>query len=257
MAIDEQMSKKQRCLFWGNVHFPFIFFILISTSGCVSLVKKSPTFDAHIGRTKIIAVMPADIEVYQLTAGGVRELMDEWSDTAKKLTQEALEKHLAARYGFDIKFIDEQWLKEHQKELWDVNSGLYGAIAASALAHAYPGANTFPDKLKNFDYTLGQDVRALANACQADALLFIHGLDYEATAGRTALFWWNVVMGAATGVAVLPMNPTFMTMGLVDGTTGGVEWFIANPPESEYSFRNPSHMNDLIEWMTRDFLTKK
>ncbi len=230
---------------------------VVFLSGCTSYVKKSTTFDSNISRTKVIAVMPADIEVYQFSAGGIRELMDEWSDQAKELVRQALEKHFASRYGFEIKFIDEKWLKENDKELWETNRGLYTAVAVSALLHAYPGPNTFPDKIKNFDYTLGEEIQALAKLCGADALLFIHGFDHEATAGRVALFWWNVLMGVATGVTILPTNPSFMAMGLADGTTGEVEWFKINPPETEYSFRNQNHMDSLIEWMTRDFLRKK
>lgn len=201
--------------------------------------------------------MPADIEVYQLSAGGIKELIDEWSETAKRLTRESLQKHFAERYGFNIKFIEEDWLKENHKELWQVNKGLYQAVALSALLHAYPGPNTFPSKVKNFDYTLGKEIQTLAQACGADALLFIHGIDHEATAGRVALFWWNVLMGVATGVTVLPTNPSFMAMGLVDSKSGDVEWFKVNSPDSEYSFRSPAHMDSLIEWMTRDFLRKK
>lgn len=231
--------------------------ILTTACGCASTARKSPAFDNHISHTKVIAVMPADIQVYQLTAGGVRELMDEWSDAARKLMQETLRKHLAGRYGFEIKFVEEDWLRQNHKDLWERNRGLYGAVADSALVHAYPGENAFPPKLKNFDYTLGDEMRPLSEACGADALLFIRGIDHEATAGRAALFWWNLVLGAATGVTVIPLNPTFVTVGLVDGASGEVEWFIVNPPGSEYSLRNPSHMNHLIEWMTRDFLTKR
>ena len=53
-----------------------VFVLLISLSGCATFIKQSPDFDAAISRTKTIAVMPADIEVYQLSAGGVRELME-------------------------------------------------------------------------------------------------------------------------------------------------------------------------------------
>lgn len=238
-------------------HLRILITIVFFISGCASYVKKSPTFDESIKKTKTIAVLPADIEVYQLTAGGVRELIDEWSSQSKALVRDALERFLGSRFGFEIKSIDEDWLKKNHKELWVANRSLYNAVSLSALLHAYPGPNTFPAKLKNFDYTLGHEVKKLSEVCHADALLFVHGIDHEATAGRVALFWWNLLMGAATGVTILPINPSFMTVGLVDADTGNLEWFKISPPDTEYSFRNKQHIDSLIEWMTRDFLRKK
>ena len=243
--------------FMSHLKFVLILFFTLFLSSCVSLVKKSPTFDADIAQVKTIAVLPADIEVYQLSAGGVRELIDEWSDKAKADTADALKKHLAERYGFQIKFIDEQWLKDNHKEAWNDNLALYNAVAYSALLHAYPGDNTFPDKMKNFDYTLGQEIQDLAKICEADALLFVYGVDHEATAGRTALLVWNLLMGAATGITIIPTNPTSMSMGLVDGKAGDMTWFKVSAPGQEYSFRNEKHMDVLIEWFTKDFLSKK
>lgn len=225
--------------------------------GCTSMLKKSPDFDAAISKVKTIAIMPPDIDVFQLSAGGVQELMDEWSDQAKELTRQSLEKHLGSRYQFQIKFIDKDWIKTNHKGLWEKNRALYNAVSTSAMIHAYPGVNAFDYKVNNFDYTLGEEVGELAKVCEADALLFVRGFDNEATAGRTALLVWDVLIGAATGVMIIPTNPSHMDMGLVDAATGNVEWFKISPPEAEYSFRNKGHVDTLVEWLTRDFLSKK
>ncbi len=234
----------------------FLFFIL-TVSGCATYVKKSPAFDTAIKEIKTIAVMPPDIEVYQLSAGGVRELMDEWSDTAQALFRKSLEKNLADRFGYKVKFIDKEWLKANYKELWNENKALYQAVAISALMHAYPGELSFPDKTKSFDYTLGQELSQLAKVCQADALLFVQGVDHEATAGRTALLVWNLVMAGFTGVSIIPVTPSNMNMGLADAKTGALAWFKITAHDAEYSFRNEQHVNILVEWFTRDFLQKK
>ena len=234
-----------------------IFIGIFLLSGCASYIKKSLDFNERIAQVKTIAVLPPDIEVYSLTAGGVKELIDEWTDASKALVRDALKKHFGERLGFQIKFIEEPWLKAEHKEPWEANRALYDAVSLATLIHAYPGVNAFPDKLVNYDYTLGKDVKALADACGADALLFVRGVDHEATAGRTALLVWNILMSAATGVTIIPTNPSFMSIALVDAQTGDVEWFITGPPENEYSFRSKEHIDGLIEWLTRDFLKKK
>lgn len=201
--------------------------------------------------------MPADIKVYKLTAGGVRELIDEWSETSKKLTQDALQKHLSSRYGFKVKFISEDWLKGSYKECWESNQALYEAISTCALLHAYPGPNCFSSKLNYFDYTLGEEVAELTKICGADAILFVYGVDHEATVGRNILMIWNMFVGAATGVTVIPLNPSIMTIGLVDGASGDVEWFKITPADTEYSFVNKGNIDTLIEWLTRDLISEK
>ncbi len=230
---------------------PVILLFLLLTAGCTGSLRTSPSYPQLITQTKTIAVMPPDIHVYQLTAGGVREEMDEWNQTAKKLIEEKLKKHLAQRFGFEIKFIDEDWLKKNHKETWTANRSLFDAVSTSALQHGYAGSNAFATKLKNFDYTLGQDTKKLADICESDALLFIYGFDHEATLGRTMMSFWSALAG------VYLLNPSLMVMGLVDGKTGDVIWFKISFSESEYSFHNEKSINSLIEWLTRDFLKKK
>jgi len=205
--------------------------------------------------------MPPDIEVYKLTAGGVRELMDEWTDQAKATIQEALKKHLGNRYGFEMKFISRDWLKENHKDLWFAHKALYNAVSLSAYKHAfalgYRGIEPFRTKIKNFDYSLGVEVGELAKACGADALLFIYGYDHIPTAGRSILLFWNIMVGAVTGVTYVPINPSALTAGLVFGETGDLEWFKITPPNAQYNFRNQKNMDYLIEWITRDMLPQK
>ncbi len=181
-------------------------------------------------------------------------MIDEWSDDAKQWIQEALKEHLGSRYSFNIKFIPEDWLKTKHKRLWKDNESLFDSVAYSALLHAYPGVHTFPSKVKNFDYTLGQEFEELARVCEADGILFIRGLDYEATMGRQILNFWNFTIGMALGVIPLSTEPSFMVMGIVDHSTGDVEWFKTSPGDMQYSFKDKEQINSLVEWLTRDFL---
>ncbi len=235
----------------------FQIWVVVLFSGCASLVKTSATYQEALKEMKIIAVMPPDVEVYKLTAGGMRELIDEWTQDSKDYIKEALQKHIGNRFGFEVKFVEEDWLKINHKSLWNNNRSLYSAVAQCALYHAYSGPAAFPAKLKNFDYTLGAEIQPLSQVLGADALLFVYGYDHEATAGRVALIVWRVLLGAASGSMVIPINPSAMFMGLVNGKTGNLEWFKATPAQVEYSFRSQKHMDILIEWITRDLVRKE
>ncbi len=201
--------------------------------------------------------MPPDVKVYKLTAGGMREEMDEWSDQAKAYIKEGLERHLGQSQNVNIKFVDEKWLKDNYKDLWRENRALYNAISLSVFNHAYPGVNAFPTKVKNFDYTLGPEVAELNKVVGGDAMAFIYAYDTQATGGRRALWWLNLTMALATGVYYLPTNPSGMALGLVNGQTGNLEWIKVTPADAEYDFQNPKHIDVLTEWITRDLVKKK
>ena len=229
----------------------------IFLTGCATTVRKSASFDQSVPQIKTIAVMPPDVEVYKITAGGIREMIDEWTATSKVLIEDNLKEYLAQQYGFSMAFIKEETLKEHDEPLWIRTRGLYEAVAISAIKHAFSGIEKFHDKTKNFDYTLGPQIEDLVKFTKADALLFVYAYDHEATFGRKALWWWNLPLSLYTGINLLPGNPSLMVLGLVDGKTGDLIWFKISNPRSEYSFTNPKDMEKLVQWMTRDFMVQK
>ena len=50
-------------------------------AGCaIAPYRAHPQFEERSRTIKTVALLPPDVKVYRLTAGGVRELMDEWSE---------------------------------------------------------------------------------------------------------------------------------------------------------------------------------
>ena len=241
---------------WGHVLkvrvCGLVLLIMSLTIGCASTLRTSPALTQRIKDVKTIAVLPPDIEVYKFTAGGLRELIDEWSDEAKKTVLESLEAELVRR-GFHLKIISQDQLNQKAPGLWRDEEALYQTVAASAYLHAFDFADPFPAKKINFDYTLGSEINELAKLCEADYLLFIYGYDHEATSGRKVLFYWNVILGAATGAINIPTNPSVLSFGFVDGKTGDLHYFKVTPPRKEYSFQDKETMEKLTEWMIEDF----
>jgi hypothetical protein len=228
--------------------YPVLIALLLAftAGGCATAFKTSPTYPQAIKEIRTIAVLPPDVDVYKVTAGGVTEKIDEWSEEAKANIKEALKTHLSQRHDFEIKFIEEDWLKQNHKDVWTANRELYYVVSLSALIHAYTGPEQFPSKKKYFQYTLGEDLKSLAQAVEADAVFFIYGADYEDTGGRVA---FKIFAAVLTGTVLY--NPCMLTMGLVNGKTGDMEWFVVNPAQTEYNFRSKKHIDALVEWETR------
>ncbi|MBF0478870.1 MAG: hypothetical protein HQL26_05250 [Candidatus Omnitrophica bacterium] len=239
-----------------------LFFLMpLLLTGCVSTLRTSPDYTRSIPAIKTIAVMPIDIKVWSLTAGGVKELRDDWSEQANHFVLQALMTNLQSIPGIQVKFINKDWMNSHLNDKWKKNWALYQAVAFSASTHAFANSQyysqPFSTKIKKFDYTLGAEITAISRDLNADAILFVYGFDHEATLGRKASLWWNVFMGAFTGITMIPLNPSFMSLGLVNASNGNLDWYKTTPPDNEYSFRNPHHIEDIIKWLTRDFLTQK
>ena len=233
--------------------------VCLTVSGCTTLYRTSPDFEKAYKEAKTVAVMPLDVNVYLLKAGNTRELIDEWSQEAQGNIAKSLQRHLGEEQKYKVKFIDLSWLKSQNEQLWVDNRALYEAVAGMAVMTSLPKENAlFPTKRAAFDYTLGAQAAELGRLCDADLLLFVNGYDHDSTLGRMALGIFNAtVMAVLTGSYYIPINPSSLSMSLVNAKTGNLEWFKISPAESEYEFRNEQGMDYLIQWMLKELRPKK
>lgn len=204
--------------------------VLLTLNGCsVKSVRQSNQYPLFIQETKVIAIMPPDLYINQITAGKQIELMDEWTDQAKEMITEALKESFGNRNEYEIKFIDKDWLKENHKALWKDYSSLYSTVAKTLMMHAMDqGPHRFPTKKDHFDYTLGVGVSELAQVVGADMLFFIYGEEYYSTKGKMAseFFAFAALAALSGGTAiVLPtVVPDAIYFSVVNGHTGQIEW---------------------------------
>lgn len=229
-----------------------LFLAVVPLAGCATAnFRTSPNYTENIKKIKTIAVMPPDVKMYEITAGGMTQEMDEWSELAKKNITEALKKKLADRYEVKIKFIEEKWLKENKKDAWLANNALYNAVSDSAYTHAFNGLGQFPAKKEIFDYSLGTEIASLSTGLDADALLFVWGVDTQVSAGRAAVEFFQAALAG-----VYYFHTSVLTLGLIDAKTGDLEWIAVPPNAKEYDFRNPKHIEVLVGCLTDTYLKK-
>lgn len=216
-------------------------------SGCATTPYRAhPQFEERLGAGLRVAVMPPDVKVYQITAGEVRERMDEWSETARTNVLAAINKRLTSGGAHTIRKFDPSVSAAAREEFEDAQS-LFRAVALSAALHAYPTPAQLQTKTEHFDYSLGP-LPTLAQASEADALLFVQGLDHVSTSGRVAR---NVVVTilavAATAASGVPLflpssggGVTAIWAGLVDAQTGDVLWFNKHATAGAHDLRDPA-----------------
>jgi hypothetical protein len=196
---------------------------IAALAACASTKQQINTgFKGAESNFKVLLMQP-DIEVGTLTAGGLVEPNQEWTDKARGGVLNALANNSGKRGGQMLKFTDLSVSPDQDKLNNDLEN-LHRAVATSIARHKY-GAETLPTKKDKFDWTLGSDAKALGTQSSADYALFVYGRDSFASGGRVALQAVGM-LGCVVGVCVaVSGGQQFGYASLVDLKSGDVVWF--------------------------------
>jgi hypothetical protein len=196
------------------------FVVIILMSACATTSFKSSPDLTLRRETEKILLMPMDIQLSILTAGGILKPEAAWTINAKKYVVDAIKEKMR-QIGVYLRVpIDEELILDDEKEKQLQLMKLNEAVGNSILVHQYMPAFKLPGKEDRFDWSLGPSSRLLKEKNEADYALFVYLRDSYASAGRVAAF----VVAAAFGVGI-PMGQQVGFASLVDLETGNVVWF--------------------------------
>lgn len=195
---------------------------LAALGACGPMVQRQvPQLDREAASEPTIVVMPLDVELFEVTAGGVREPHAQWTAAALKNMHAALEEQ--AR-DYKVRLLDYQpgrGTPEDQAASLELLK-LHRAVGEAVLLHHYlRPAYELPTKGEKLDWSLGPSVAAIARSQGGSYALFLFLRDSYAGAGRVAM----VVVGALLGVAVVPGGAQVGYASVVDLKTGDIVWF--------------------------------
>ena len=202
-----------------------------------------------------IVLLPARVEMFEVQAGGM-EKMEDWAADAKAHLLASLQDHLKAKASLTLDLIEEGRLAPDQEQALSGMQSMYEAVRQSIVQHTYPGRpdnpvnHLFDHKVDQFDYSLGEDVRALSK--DAHAYLAIQVLDYRRSKGLIALQAGAMIAGALLGVVPVPRGmPTESSLSLIDAETGDILWFYRF--QSAYDVRDRQGADQLLDEAFRSF----
>jgi hypothetical protein len=175
----------------------------------------APDFTALPPQSKIV-VAPPDIELFEVTAGGLPEPRADWSDTARKLTRAELEKRRPS-LGVDTVELDQGSADELSELL-----SLHAAIARSIALHQF-GRVPLPTKNGHLDWSFGDAMKPLQERTGARYALFIWVRDGYSSASRKAVMGLTVILTLGHVVPLGAGQEAYAS--LVDLETGRVLWF--------------------------------
>jgi hypothetical protein len=169
----------------------------------------------QLPRSAKVAVMPVDVELFSLSAGGVAEPRADWTATALGHMSRAMAARVT-RSGLDAVVIDEATADEFAEQI-----GLHAAVARSiALHHGVGGHWALPSKGGLLDWSFDDAMRPLQAKTGARYAVFVWVRDSYASAERKAAMVAMAILGVG-----LSGGAQVGYASLVDLETGRVLWF--------------------------------
>jgi hypothetical protein len=173
----------------------------------------APGFSARTAESRVL-VLPADIELFSISAGGVAEPRADWTDSAQK--------HFAQALAAQRKVLGERvttWDSAQADDYADIVT-LHRAVAEAISIHHNGGMLELATKGKRLDWSLGDAVQPLKERTGADYALFTWLRDSYASTERKMM-----MMGMALIGGILIGGEQVGYASLVDLKTGRVVWF--------------------------------
>lgn len=166
-----------------------------------------------------VLLLPSDVQLFELTAGGALEPKAAWTQTAKANVDAALNAYMQG-VNRDLVRYQSPPRDDPRAHTYQQLEKLHEVVGQTILTHKYIEPLQLPTKKDTFDWTLGPDVAILRKDTGADYALFVHMRDSFSSGGRVAL----QVVAAVFGVSV-PGGQQVGFASLVDLQTGDVVWF--------------------------------
>lgn len=200
----------------------------------------APGFTSRPAGSRLV-ILPADMELFSISAGGVEEPRADWTAAAQK--------NLAAALDAERPLLGDRvsHLEPAQADEFADIVTLHRAVAdAIALHHTGRGLklSTKEDRL---DWSLGDAVRPLKERTGADYALFTWVRDSYASSERKFAMLAMAMLGAISlgGEQVAYAS-------LVDLKTGRVVWF-NRLDRSAGDLRDPTNAKETVQSLLKDF----
>mgnify|MGYP005853879869 CR=1 FL=1 len=195
----------------------------LGLTGCATTVARTGRVHqaaaAQLPTIRTTAVVPPAITLNQLTAGGVREQRDDWTQAARAAARESLE---TMRPENLVYLRDAELPPEIATEIAEVQA-LYRAVDLNLTLFGNPMVR-MPTLAGRFDFSVGS-VDRICEAAGADALLLVYGEDDYFTGDRKALIALGFVAAAFTGVYVAPGNGAEHLSAALIARDGTILWY--------------------------------
>lgn len=234
----------QKLISAGSILFISLAALIIASPASAQQSKKlAPGFTTLTKGAKLV-IMPTDIELFSISAGGVLEPKADWTDAASRYFRTALQEKKAT-----LGLVTVDLSEKDADALAEINT-LHAAIAQSIALHHF-GPLALPTKDGKLDWSLGEPVSSIKRVTGADYALFSWVRDSYASDERVAM----MVVMALLGVGIVG-GAQVGYASLVDLNTGQVLWF-NRLLRASGDLREPTKATETLNALLEDFPVTK
>ncbi len=195
---------------------PIFALVLVACQNTGELAQERPQL--RPGTTKI-ALMPIDVQLFELTAGGVEEPKADWTKQAEVHVRRAIG---VVQTEKQLKLVDfdASTLPLERQKVMNQLVKLHEVVGLEAFLQNRIPQRRPPTKQGNFDWSIGTEVQTIGQVTGARYGLFVFMKDSYSSGGRVALKIALALLGvSAQGGTQLGYA------SLVDLKTGQIAWF--------------------------------
>ena len=197
--------------FQGILALAALCFVLAGCASTLNKVAAEAPINWSAEKGKKVLLIDPDVELSELTAGGLTEPRADWTATGKGFIKSDIGTTLTQK-GIDTVAVD-GISDPHEVQLVK----LHGAVGIAMLQNAMIN---LPTKGKNLEWTRGPGVTALRDHYSGDYALFVYVRDSYSSAGRAAI----MILGAMAGIGIQGGQQVGFA-SLVDLRSGKIVWF--------------------------------
>ncbi len=242
----------------GFSYLPIVIVLCLLGAGCATNKSTVSSTDlaeipkGPLATHKKFVIFPLNFSVYETSAGEVTEKMPDWSKQAKRHLRRALLNEIQSHSGLSAEFLQVESLSEKQKDHVRDLQALFVAVGQSVGQHVKGMGDAQFSERSFQDYTLGSDIGELAP--QADAIVFLAGLDQISSGGRITRQIATTILLAVLGVVAVPASGvTAGSIGVVDVDTGDLLWLNNLARRGGIDTREMEGASALIKQLTQEF----
>lgn len=233
----------------GKISKILLAVLVLLITGCApALQSNRAELEARAKKLRNIVMLTPDMRIYELDAGGSTEQRDDWSALGRENLEKAIIENLRVR-AVSLNIL--KVTSELEDEVDEVKM-LYSEVMESAYTHAgfWGGENPnfFPERLKNFDYSVGS-LEKLLKKQKADGLLLVHAQDEISTTGRKVL---RVVQAINPFGSAGRSGATVVTIALAN-RNGDILWDCYYYNRGGFDLRRPDSTRDFVRVLLEDF----
>ena len=230
----------------GLARRAFCALLLLAVAGCAAeSARRVDQLSRDDGKTPRVALMPLDVALSRVNAGGSQSPVAEWTTAAERNLTLAL-RLVAKRRGLMLRPAAEAvWRSEE----FEQTRLLQNAVQTAVRTHQFGSSeDRLPGKEGRLGWTLGQGALALRDRLQADYALFVYLRDSYSSTGR------RVLTAAAALLIGYPLSggEQIGVASLYDLRDGNLVW-VRELDRTTGDLRNREDAAETAEALLKDF----